>query len=201
MGALGIGLLIGAALGLLLALWGILAARNIRSETIADVFFIFLACLAAPLLMIAGGLLGLLGGFIRLHAGWSGLAFYLMGLLVMVVGLTLSNTRPWEQWRERQMQTRRERSRRFLDAAKRGDVAAVRSLLDQGVYVDTYFTHDFDYGRTALMYAVEAGHTDLVDLLLSRGARSSLMIEGQTARTIAQQSQRADMVRRLEQTS
>jgi hypothetical protein len=54
----------------------------------------------------------------------------------------------------------------LLDAARKGDVAAVRTLLDEGLDVDTKFR----YGRTALAFACDRGHVEVVRLLLERGA-------------------------------
>ena len=52
------------------------------------------------------------------------------------------------------------------DAARKGDAAAVRQLLDEGVDVNTKFR----YNRTALSFAADRGHADVVKLLLDRGA-------------------------------
>ena len=57
--------------------------------------------------------------------------------------------------------------RDILDAARRGDIAAVRSMLDAGVDIDT----GNRYGATALFFAAEKGHLELVRLLVDRGAR------------------------------
>ncbi len=54
----------------------------------------------------------------------------------------------------------------MLDAATRGDAAAVRSLLAQGVEVNST---DAD-GRTALMLAARRGDAALIRSLLSAGA-------------------------------
>ncbi|MEV7789584.1 ankyrin repeat domain-containing protein [Streptomyces sp. NPDC088106] len=51
-------------------------------------------------------------------------------------------------------------------AAKEGDMALVTRLLDAGVGVDATGRE----GRTALDLAIEAGHTDMVRLLLAAGA-------------------------------
>ena len=51
-------------------------------------------------------------------------------------------------------------------AARKGDAAAVRKLLDEGVDVNTKFR----YNRTALSFAADRGHVDVVKLLLERGA-------------------------------
>jgi ankyrin repeat protein len=59
-----------------------------------------------------------------------------------------------------------EREDTLLSAVRKGDVAAVKALLDQGVPVDTRFRYD----RTALSFAADRGNVELVKLLLERGA-------------------------------
>ena len=54
----------------------------------------------------------------------------------------------------------------FLAAARKGDVAKLKELLDKGVDVNT----KTQYGATALAYACDKGHTEVVKLLLERGA-------------------------------
>ena len=54
----------------------------------------------------------------------------------------------------------------FHQAAKDGDVATVRMLLDKGVNVQA----KDESGETALMHAVAHGHQDTVQLLLDQGA-------------------------------
>lgn len=54
----------------------------------------------------------------------------------------------------------------YLDAVRRGDLAAVQKALDAGVPVDT----PFRYSRTALSFAADRGLADVVKLLLDRGA-------------------------------
>ena len=57
-------------------------------------------------------------------------------------------------------------SERFLVAARRGDAAAVKTLLGKGVDVNT----KFPYGATALWHAAHRGHVEVVKLLLEHGA-------------------------------
>ena len=54
----------------------------------------------------------------------------------------------------------------FFAAARKGDVAAVKAFLDKGVDVNAKTT----YGATALSYACDKGHTELIKLLIARGA-------------------------------
>ena len=54
----------------------------------------------------------------------------------------------------------------LIEAAKQGDTEGARKLLDEGVQVGT-----LDKGRlTPLMWAALKGHSELVDLLIGRGA-------------------------------
>lgn len=57
-------------------------------------------------------------------------------------------------------------SDQFLEAAKKGDVAELKKLLDQGVNVDS----KNKYGVTALGFACSKGQLDAVQLLIERGA-------------------------------
>ena len=54
----------------------------------------------------------------------------------------------------------------YLDAVRKGDAAAVEQALAAGVAVDT----PFRYNRTALSFAADRGHVDVVRLLLAKGA-------------------------------
>ncbi|MGH9790248.1 MAG: ankyrin repeat domain-containing protein [Candidatus Acidiferrales bacterium] len=54
----------------------------------------------------------------------------------------------------------------FSLAARRGDTAKVKALLDRGVDVNTKFRYDV----TALSYACDRGYLEIVNLLLDRGA-------------------------------
>ena len=54
----------------------------------------------------------------------------------------------------------------YLDAVRKGDVAAVEKALAAGVAVDT----PFRYNRTALSFAADRGDVEVVRLLLAKGA-------------------------------
>ncbi len=81
------------------------------------------------------------------------------------------------------------------EAAKRGDLAVVRQLLERGTSPDT---RDSD-GVTALMYAAEAGHAPVVRHLLERGADPNLRDSsyGMTALMVASAEGRTEVVRLL----
>jgi uncharacterized protein len=59
-----------------------------------------------------------------------------------------------------------DRADALSEAARRGDAAAVKTLLDEGVDVNTRFR----YNRTALSFAADRGHVEVVKVLLDRGA-------------------------------
>jgi hypothetical protein len=58
----------------------------------------------------------------------------------------------------------------FLDAVRRGDAPAVEKAIAGGVDVDT----PFRYGRTALSFAADRGHVEVVRVLLAKGAKVDL---------------------------
>lgn len=55
----------------------------------------------------------------------------------------------------------------LLEATRKGDLAAVKSLLAKGANVDA----PYRYGETALFFAADRGHTEIVKVLLERGAK------------------------------
>ena len=59
-----------------------------------------------------------------------------------------------------------DRREEFFAAARKGDTAAVKVLLDNGVNVNAKTR----YGATALSYACDKGHMEVVKLLIDRGA-------------------------------
>jgi ankyrin repeat protein len=58
------------------------------------------------------------------------------------------------------------KAEQFQDAARKGDAVTVKKLLDEGVDVNTKFR----YNATALFYAADHAHVDVVKVLLERGA-------------------------------
>jgi hypothetical protein len=62
------------------------------------------------------------------------------------------------------------KAEQFQDAARKGDAAAVKKLLDEGVDVNTKFRYD----ATALFYACDHGHLEVVKVLLDRGANMAV---------------------------
>jgi ankyrin repeat protein len=58
------------------------------------------------------------------------------------------------------------KAEQLQDAARKGDAAAVKRLLDEGVDVNTKFR----YNATALFYACDHGHVEVVKVLLDHGA-------------------------------
>jgi len=62
------------------------------------------------------------------------------------------------------------KAEQFQEAARKGDAAAVKKLLDEGVDVNTKFR----YGATAIFYACDHGHVEVVKVLLDKGADLNL---------------------------
>ena len=58
------------------------------------------------------------------------------------------------------------KAEQLQDAARKGDAATVKKLLDEGVDVNTKFRYD----ATALFYAADHGHVEVVKVLLDKGA-------------------------------
>ena len=74
--------------------------------------------------------------------------------ILLVAALTLAQAPPLTK------------AEQFQDAARKGDAVAVKKLLDEGVDVNTKFR----YNATALFYACDHGHLEVVKVLLERGA-------------------------------
>lgn len=83
----------------------------------------------------------------------------------------------------------------LYEAVRKGDAAAVTSLLDRGAEVNAKFR----YGTTALFKAAERGHTEVARILLEHGADVSVKdtFYGATAMTWALDGKHAEVVRLL----
>ncbi|HYG09579.1 MAG TPA: ankyrin repeat domain-containing protein, partial [Pyrinomonadaceae bacterium] len=80
---------------------------------------------------------------------------FLLSLLLLFLPAAAHAARPAQDQNEQ-----------LFEAARKGDVATVKALLDRGVDVNTKFR----YGATALSYASDKGHLEVVKLLLERKA-------------------------------
>ena len=80
-------------------------------------------------------------------------------------------------------------------AAKKGDVATIKHLLDTGTDANGYDSE----GVTALMRAAEAGHTNVVEVLLKHGANVNLRdkTRGMTALMVSAAEGHTRVVERL----
>jgi len=83
----------------------------------------------------------------------------------------------------------------LYEAARRGDAAEVKALLDKGADVNAKFR----YGATALFKAAERGHAEVVRVLLERGADASVRdtFYGAKAMTWALDKGHVEVVRAL----
>lgn len=83
----------------------------------------------------------------------------------------------------------------LLAAARKGDIAAVKSLLDKGADVNS----KSPYGSTPLFFASERGHTEIVRLLLDKGADPNAKdtFYNATALTWAASKDRTEIVKLL----
>jgi len=81
------------------------------------------------------------------------------------------------------------------EAVRKGDAASVTALLDKGADVNAKFR----YGTTALFKASERGHTEIVKILLARGADASVKdtFYKATAMTWALDGKHVDVVKLL----
>ncbi|HEX3230645.1 MAG TPA: ankyrin repeat domain-containing protein, partial [Pyrinomonadaceae bacterium] len=89
--------------------------------------------------------------------------------------------------------SKQELNDQFWEAVRQGDLAAVTALLDKGADVNAKFR----YGATALFKAAERGHTEIVKLLLARGADVKVKdtFYGATAMTWALDNDHTEIVR------
>jgi hypothetical protein len=91
--------------------------------------------------------------------------------------------------------SKQELNDQFWEAVRRGDTAAVTTLLDKGADVNAKFR----YGTTALFKAAERGNVEVVKILLARGADVTVKdtFYGATAMTWALDNGHIDVVRAL----
>ena len=79
-------------------------------------------------------------------------------------------------------------------AARKGDIAAVRTFLDRGVKVNSRDEHD----DTALTWAANNGHLEVVKVLIEAGADlNARQAEGATALILAADKGYGDIVKAL----
>jgi ankyrin repeat protein len=112
------------------------------------------------------------------------LPLLLLALLLALGTSALAQTDPKQQLNEQ-----------LYEAARRGDAAEVKALLDKGADVNAKFR----YGATALFKAAERGHAEVVRLLLERGADAAVRdtFYGATAMTWALDKKHVETVRAL----
>jgi Ankyrin repeats (3 copies) len=91
--------------------------------------------------------------------------------------------------------SKQELNDQFWEAVRRGDVAAVTTLLDKGAEVNAKFR----YGTTALFKAAERGNLEIVKILLARGADVTVKdtFYGATAMTWALDNGHTEVVKEL----
>src|ERR1044072_9164034 len=88
---------------------------------------------------------------------------------------------------------KQELNNQLYEAARKGDVAEVKAVLDKGADVNAKFR----YGATALFKAAERGHTEVVKLLIERGADVTVKdtFYGATAMTWALNKEHTGVIR------
>ena len=84
--------------------------------------------------------------------------------ILLIISLALAATLALAQDPKQQLNDQ------LYEAVRRGDLAAVTTLLDKGADVNARFR----YGATALFKAAERGNADIVKLLLARGADATV---------------------------
>ena len=109
--------------------------------------------------------------------------------LMVLLALSLMSSAAFAQ------NSKAELNDKFWEAVRQGDLALVTSLLDQGADVNAKFR----YGATALFKAAERGHTEIVKLLLARGADVTVKdtFYGATAMSWALDNDHVETVRAL----
>lgn len=110
--------------------------------------------------------------------------------LVLLFALLMIPFATWAQ--DPKQDPKQQLNDQFWEAVRKGDLPAVTAFLDKGADVNAKFR----YGATALFKAAERGHTDVVKLLLARGADVTVKdtYYGATAMTWALQNKHVDAV-------
>ncbi len=92
-------------------------------------------------------------------------------------------------------ETKQQLNDKLWESARSGDAANVTALLDRGADVNAKFR----YGATALFKAAERGHTEVVKVLLARGADATIKdtFYGATAMTWALDNKHVEVVRAI----
>jgi ankyrin repeat protein len=83
----------------------------------------------------------------------------------------------------------------LLAAVRKGDLAAVKTLLDSGANVNA----KSPYGATPLFFAADRGNIEMVKLLIDRGADVNVKdtFYGSTALTFAAEKERIEILKLL----
>lgn len=85
----------------------------------------------------------------------------------------------------------------FFDAAGAGDIATLRTMLENGTDVNA---KDETFGQTALIIASRMGRSEVVELLLAKGADSNVADNyGQTALHWARKKNFREVIKMLQQ--
>ena len=109
----------------------------------------------------------------------------LLALLTLALALTAAARQDPKQALNEQL----------YEAARKGDAAEVKAVLDRGADVNATFR----YGATALFKAAERGHTEVVKLLIERGADVNVKdtFYGATAITWAMEKGHTGVIRAI----
>ncbi len=81
----------------------------------------------------------------------------------------------------------------FLDAVYFGQIDTVRLCLEKGAEIN----YKDEYGYTALMWAAQEGHIEIIDLLIQRGANTEPKVQGKDALWIARDKGHSKIVKIL----
>ncbi|MCG8339713.1 MAG: ankyrin repeat domain-containing protein [Cytophagales bacterium] len=119
----------------------------------------------------------------------------LLLLLVLAVSCTKKKREVYHAAKCLEISTR-DKEWHFIDASKNGDVEKVRKAINRKE-IDVNETKD-GYGKTALHWAAENGHGEVVELLLDSGAQvEATDKEGQTPLHLAVEEKKEEIVRMI----